>query len=74
MKITNIFFADDIILFARGDDILVQLIMEEFQQFYDATGLQANSSKCKVYFGGVNSQVQWKILEDTNFLFRFVTL
>lgn len=67
MQITNICFANNLTLFARGDEVLIQLMMEEFQHFFDATSLQANSTKCKVYFRDVNAQVQQKILEATKF-------
>lgn len=65
MQITNICFGDDIILFSRGDEMSVQLLMTEFQHFTAATGLQANPTKSEVNFGGVNGQVRQKILEAT---------
>jgi hypothetical protein len=53
LQITNICFADDLIMFTRGDETSVKLMMGEFKKFSDSTGLKANPAKCKVYFGGV---------------------
>lgn len=55
LGITNIHFADDFLLFSRGDEKSIHLLMEMFGQFSDATGLRANPSKCKIYFGGLLS-------------------
>ncbi|XP_058768387.1 uncharacterized protein LOC131642117 [Vicia villosa] len=67
MRITNICFADDLIMFARGDNASVQSMMEEFHRFSEATGLYANPTKCNVYFGGVPDTIQQQILVTTKF-------
>lgn len=41
--------------------------MEQFSRFSEGTGLKANPSKCKVYFGGVLLVDQSDILEATGF-------
>lgn len=51
--ITNIFFADDLMLFTRGDEMSVTLTMETIHNFSAATGLKTSPTKCKVYFGGI---------------------
>ncbi|XP_058783633.1 uncharacterized protein LOC131658343 [Vicia villosa] len=51
MRISNICFADDLLLFARGDESSVIQMMTMFQHFSATTGLKANPKKCKVYFG-----------------------
>ncbi|XP_058785008.1 uncharacterized protein LOC131659909 [Vicia villosa] len=67
LGITNICFADDLILFARGDTVSVQLIMQAVKGFSQATGLKANPLKCKVFFGGVKPDDQTDILNITGF-------
>jgi hypothetical protein len=67
LQITNICFADDLIMFTRGDEASIKLMMGEFQKFSDSTGLKANPAKCKVYFGGVPALEQKKIVTATSF-------
>ncbi|XP_058755140.1 uncharacterized protein LOC131628305 [Vicia villosa] len=67
LGIVNICFADDLMLFTRGDKISVTLLMATFKDFSAATGLRASPTKCKVYFGGVSEDVQQQILDTTGF-------
>ncbi|XP_058746559.1 uncharacterized protein LOC131619487 [Vicia villosa] len=54
LGIVNICFADDLMLFTRGDKISGTLLMSIFKDFSAATGLRATPTKCKVHFGGVS--------------------
>lgn len=58
MQIVNICFVDDLMLFAIGDGVFVQIMMHVFLHFLNATGLKAHSSKCKVYFRGTKTGVK----------------
>ncbi|CAL5198002.1 unnamed protein product [Lathyrus oleraceus] len=60
-------FTDDLILFARGDEISVRILMDEFKSFSDATGLTAQPNKCKLYFGGMKAAYQNAILSMIGF-------
>lgn len=68
LKLTNVCFVKDLLLFLRGDEQFVHLFMSTFQAFPEATGLKANPTKSKAYFGGTTTQVQQCILEDTRFV------
>lgn len=57
-RITNPCFADDLLLFVRGDLVSVQLTMTQFIKFSIVIALYASSSKSKVYFGGDNVEEQ----------------
>lgn len=46
MKITNLSFADDLLLFARGDALSVELMMKTFMKFSYSTSLKINPNKC----------------------------
>ncbi|XP_060185254.1 uncharacterized protein LOC132614743 [Lycium barbarum] len=63
LGITHLSFADDLLLFARGDILSASYIHQCFNQFAKASGLQANLTKSSVYFGGVNQAVQQDILQ-----------
>ncbi|XP_060210764.1 uncharacterized mitochondrial protein AtMg01250-like [Lycium barbarum] len=51
--VTHLCFADDLLLFTRGDLDSVSAIFDKFQSFSQASGLQANRGKSNMYFGGV---------------------
>lgn len=67
LKITNICFEDDLLLFARGDIISKNLMMLVFNQFSAYTRFKANPNKCKEYFGGTNNLARARILRTTGF-------
>uniref|UniRef100_A0A803QRF1 Reverse transcriptase zinc-binding domain-containing protein n=1 Tax=Cannabis sativa TaxID=3483 RepID=A0A803QRF1_CANSA len=63
LRSTNLCFADDLVIFCKGNYNSVRLTFEAFHKFCDATGLSANTSKCHIYFGGVSEEVKSKILD-----------
>lgn len=63
LDIVNLFFADDLLMFTRGNVTSVKLLHEKFKKFSEATGLKANLGKSQVYFGGVCNEVKLEILE-----------
>ncbi|XP_058776403.1 uncharacterized protein LOC131650721 [Vicia villosa] len=67
LGITNLCFADDLMMFSRGDPTSVQTMMQEFHKFSEATGLWASQAKCKVYCGGIKEADQQQILQITGF-------
>nr|XP_016476659.1 PREDICTED: uncharacterized protein LOC107798203 [Nicotiana tabacum] len=56
-------FADDLLLFCRGDVQSVQILYQLFQKFSAALGLVANLNKSCINFGGVNQSTQQQIKE-----------
>nr|XP_016449466.1 PREDICTED: uncharacterized protein LOC107774455 [Nicotiana tabacum] len=60
-------FADDLLLFCRGDLSSVKCLFACFQQFSQASGLVANVSKSSLYFGGVNTTEQQQIIDLMGF-------
>lgn len=63
----NISFADDLLLFTRGDLISIQLAMQKFHEFSETTGLCVNPGKCIAYFGNVDMEVKNQILQENGF-------
>lgn len=68
LNIINISFADDLLLFAKGDRKSIELIMEKMSEFSKATWLYVNPTKCKAYFDGMNDNVKADIKEITFFV------
>nr|XP_009766976.1 PREDICTED: uncharacterized protein LOC104218229 [Nicotiana sylvestris]XP_016484890.1 PREDICTED: uncharacterized protein LOC107805375 [Nicotiana tabacum] len=56
-------FADDLLLFCKGDVQYVQILHQLFQQFSATSGLIANPNKSCIYFRGVNQLTRQKIVE-----------
>lgn len=67
LNIVQLNFADDLLLFCRGDFISTQMLYDCFHQFSASSGLIANQGKSSIYFGGVPVQVQQQILSSLGF-------
>uniref|UniRef100_A0A6N2LM18 Reverse transcriptase domain-containing protein n=1 Tax=Salix viminalis TaxID=40686 RepID=A0A6N2LM18_SALVM len=58
--ITNLAFADDVMLLARGDKSSLEI-------FGKISGLEVNPSKSSIYFGGVGDDLRQEIIHATGF-------
>ncbi|XP_062085745.1 uncharacterized protein LOC133791852 [Humulus lupulus] len=67
LKIVNLCFADDLVIFCKGVHNSVQIIKESFSDFCCASGLTANKDKSQVYFGGVAEDEAQNLLEGLHF-------
>ncbi|XP_074283015.1 uncharacterized protein LOC141607562 [Silene latifolia] len=68
LNLTHLIFADDLLVFTRGDLPSVKAVADCLALFDDLSGLQANPAKTSLYFGGVNQNVKKLILESTGLL------
>ncbi|CAK8567986.1 unnamed protein product [Lathyrus sativus] len=68
LKITNLAFADDFLLFARGDYISVEMMQDTLNRFLASTELIVNSTKSRIYFGGVADSTKMGILNLTSYM------
>ncbi|KAM6577187.1 hypothetical protein CsatB_029024 [Cannabis sativa] len=66
LKLVNLCFADDLVIFCKGNEKSVRFIHEAFSLFCDTTGLKANMNKSAIYFGGVNEATKRAILNLVN--------
>ncbi|XP_058742458.1 uncharacterized protein LOC131614945 [Vicia villosa] len=64
--IINLYFADDILLFSRGDNILAEMMMA-YKKFSKAKGLVVNPQKCRLYYACIDVLTQRDILEASGF-------
>lgn len=67
LAITHLCFADDLMLFCKGDANSVCLLMRGLEAFTLTSGLAANRNKSAVYFGNVKEQVHTRIIEMSGF-------
>lgn len=65
LKIVELSFADDLLIFTRGDVGLVKLAMQTMKEFSDTTGLIVNPLKCKNFFRNVDESTRMEVLRIT---------
>lgn len=59
----HVCFADDLLMFTRGDVESMKQLLGIFEKFAATSGLKANQMKSCIYFGGVPDAVKQDILE-----------
>lgn len=67
LGIIQLGFANDLLMFCRGDVVSTKLLFEYFQHFFKDSGLIANINKSSIYFGGVFDHVQHEIVQQLGF-------
>lgn len=63
--LTHLCFADDLMVFCRGDVPAVKSVVKVLKRFGDTSGLVMNPTKSKLYKGGVRDSVRAEILGIT---------
>ncbi|XP_062098599.1 uncharacterized protein LOC133804460 [Humulus lupulus] len=77
LNLVNLCFADDLILFCKGNLRSFQILFDGFTRFSQNYGLTANLNKSQVYFGGISVEVKNSILsyvtiEEGTFLLKYL--
>ncbi|KAH0738106.1 hypothetical protein KY290_036811 [Solanum tuberosum] len=67
VKLTHLIFADDLMIFCKGNLNSVNRVIEALTHFSVATGLEANLEKSSVFLAGVDEDTQNQILARTGF-------
>ncbi|XP_062104336.1 uncharacterized protein LOC133815521 [Humulus lupulus] len=67
LKLVNLCFADDLVIFCKGVNSSVQIIKESFYAFCCASGLTANKDKSQINFGGVADKEITSLIEGLQF-------
>ncbi|XP_058783857.1 uncharacterized protein LOC131658597 [Vicia villosa] len=67
LGLTHLTFADDVLLFARGDTTSVQKMKHTLHCFSDSAGLSVNPMKCYVYMGAMEEGARQQIMEIIGF-------
>ncbi|XP_074315253.1 uncharacterized protein LOC141651438 [Silene latifolia] len=75
--LNHLIFADDLIVFVRGDTPSVQAVTDSLTIFAQMSGLKANPEKTNIYMGGIREEIKQAILRTTGyaegtFLFRYL--
>ncbi|XP_062114704.1 uncharacterized protein LOC133825827 [Humulus lupulus] len=66
LNITNLCFADDLLLVCKAHDKSIQILHQIFRTFSIASGLNINQGKSRIYFGGISAAEKEKLLSLTS--------
>ncbi|XP_074266789.1 uncharacterized protein LOC141590074 [Silene latifolia] len=53
LKLSHLCFADDLIMFCRGDRVSIKVLLRAFATFSSVSGLEMNCDKSEIYFNGI---------------------
>ncbi|XP_074304625.1 uncharacterized protein LOC141639376 [Silene latifolia] len=67
LKLTHLLFADDLLMFSKGDVKSIMLILRAIATFSAASGLKVNASKSEVVFSGVAEELKYDITQISGF-------
>ncbi|XP_062085660.1 uncharacterized protein LOC133791760 [Humulus lupulus] len=67
LQLTHMCFADDLLLFSKGDFKAAYLLLRGFQLFSETFGLKANKTKSSIYGVGMQEEIWYQLTELTGF-------
>ncbi|XP_074305710.1 uncharacterized protein LOC141640931 [Silene latifolia] len=67
LNLNHLIFADDLMIFVRGDVPSVVAVKDSLVKFASLSGLHANVDKTNIYFGGVPPALVTEIIHATGF-------
>ncbi|XP_074288865.1 uncharacterized protein LOC141614012 [Silene latifolia] len=67
MKLTHLMFADDLLLFSKGDAQSMMVLVRSLCSFSQASGLKMDQQKSCAYFNGVDKSLAGDILGVSGF-------
>lgn len=65
--ITHLVYVDDLLLFARGDESTIKMIIGSFRDFGDVERLRLNLHKPNIYFASVDDRTRTSLLYIVGF-------
>ncbi|XP_074314321.1 uncharacterized protein LOC141649534 [Silene latifolia] len=67
LRLTHLLFADDLLMFSKGDVQSIMLILRVLATFSGSSGLKVNAAKSKVVFNGVSESLKHDITQISGF-------
>ncbi|XP_062103427.1 uncharacterized protein LOC133814493 [Humulus lupulus] len=77
LKIINLCFANDLVIFCKANYSSIQIIKQMFDEFCNSSGMKANLNKSQVFFGGISAQDKTQLqevlhLEEGSFSLKYL--
>ena len=66
LKLNHLCFADDLMIFFRGDMASVRILLDKLRIFANSSSLVANSSKSDMYLAGIPTSLKQYIVDSCN--------
>ncbi|XP_074305233.1 uncharacterized protein LOC141640282 [Silene latifolia] len=67
LKLNHLLFADDLLMFSKGNAVSIMWILRAFATFSSASGLFLNKDKTEIFFNGVRADTVNEILQISGF-------
>ncbi|XP_074278418.1 uncharacterized protein LOC141602008 [Silene latifolia] len=67
LKLTHLLFADDLLMFCKGDIKSIMLLLRALSTFSATSGLRVNAAKSEVVFNGVPNEVKMDVVQVSGF-------
>ncbi|KAI5445139.1 hypothetical protein KIW84_013408 [Lathyrus oleraceus] len=67
LALTNLTFVDTVLLFSRGDQKSVEMMLDAFKKFSESTGLIVKPVNFKIYCGGIYDITKGSLINMTRF-------
>lgn len=67
MKLTHLCVADDLLLFCNGDFKSIYTLLQGFEMFSHASGLEVNKNKSEVYFAAMKAHEIQRVTDVSGF-------
>ena len=67
VRITHVCFADDLLIFVKGNMDSIKGIQHVLTQFYSFSGLQLNNTKSEIFSSGISKEMLEGIHQETGF-------
>ncbi|XP_074289264.1 uncharacterized protein LOC141614416 [Silene latifolia] len=67
LKLTHLLFADDLLMFCKGDIKSIMLLLRALSTFSATSGLKVNASKSEVVINGVSDIVRMDVVQVSGF-------
>ncbi|XP_074314122.1 uncharacterized protein LOC141649329 [Silene latifolia] len=64
-KLNHLMFADDLLMFCKGNANSIMLLIRAFSSFSKASGLTMNTTKSEVYYNGLSTALKLDIQQAT---------
>ncbi|XP_048502717.1 uncharacterized protein LOC125498533 [Beta vulgaris subsp. vulgaris] len=68
LQLNHLVFADDVLLFCKGEFVSTYMILQGFKLFSDTSGLCVNKNKTAVYTAGMEEEEIKRILDVSGFV------
>lgn len=68
LQLTHLVFADDLLIFCKGELDSFKMLLDAVNLFSTISGLQLNKEKCTAFFGNVSNDIRGSVIQYSGFV------